>query len=190
MRIAHVTACRACRRCVESRSACGAGVFLSSASVRIRDNRAIRILAHSVHFRVGGGGRRAARLSPDGATLAWLRWNHPSMPWDATELVIRDLDSGTESVIAGGPDESVLEPRLVEPVPLHTGLRSRDRRQRRGRDRAKKPRVRRARPPRSRRHDHRSGHAVLTDHVAARRPRRHAELSFYAQVAGLRPSQQ
>jgi dipeptidyl aminopeptidase/acylaminoacyl peptidase len=53
----------------------------------------------------------APRLSPDGATLAWLRWNHPSMPWDATELVIRDLDSGKESVIAGGPDESVLEPR-------------------------------------------------------------------------------
>jgi dipeptidyl aminopeptidase/acylaminoacyl peptidase len=33
------------------------------------------------------------------------------MPWDATELVVRDLDSGEELVIAGGPDESVLEPR-------------------------------------------------------------------------------
>jgi dipeptidyl aminopeptidase/acylaminoacyl peptidase len=53
----------------------------------------------------------APRLSPDGAMLAWLRWNHPSMPWDATELVVRDLDSGEELVIAGGPDESVLEPR-------------------------------------------------------------------------------
>ena len=53
----------------------------------------------------------APRLSPDGTTLAWLRWNHPSMPWDATELVVRDLDSGEELVIAGGPDESVLEPR-------------------------------------------------------------------------------
>ena len=53
----------------------------------------------------------APRLSPDGGTLAWLRWNHPSMPWDATELVVRDLGSGDELVIAGGPDESVLEPR-------------------------------------------------------------------------------
>lgn len=53
----------------------------------------------------------APRLSPDGATLAWLRWNHPSMPWDATELVVRDLGTGEELVIAGGPDESVLEPR-------------------------------------------------------------------------------
>jgi dipeptidyl aminopeptidase/acylaminoacyl peptidase len=56
----------------------------------------------------------APRLSPDGATLAWLRWNHPSMPWDATELVIRDLGSGEESVIAGGPDESVSEPRWCD----------------------------------------------------------------------------
>jgi len=53
----------------------------------------------------------APRLSPDGGTLAWLRWDHPSMPWDATELVVRDLTSGEELVIAGGPDESVLEPR-------------------------------------------------------------------------------
>jgi dipeptidyl aminopeptidase/acylaminoacyl peptidase len=53
----------------------------------------------------------APRLSPDGRTLAWLRWNHPSMPWDATELVVRDLDTADELVISGGPDESVLEPR-------------------------------------------------------------------------------
>lgn len=53
----------------------------------------------------------APRLSPDGTRLAWLRWDHPSMPWDAVELVVRDLGSGDESVIAGGPDESVTEPR-------------------------------------------------------------------------------
>jgi dipeptidyl aminopeptidase/acylaminoacyl peptidase len=53
----------------------------------------------------------APRLSPDGTSLAWLRWNHPSMPWDATELVVRDLASDDETVIAGGPGESVIEPR-------------------------------------------------------------------------------
>ncbi len=53
----------------------------------------------------------APRLSPDGTTLAWLRWNHPSMPWDATELVVRDLAGGQELVVAGGHAESVLEPR-------------------------------------------------------------------------------
>lgn len=35
----------------------------------------------------GGGDFVAApRLSPDGSTLAWLRWDHPDMPWDAAEL--------------------------------------------------------------------------------------------------------
>ena len=28
----------------------------------------------------------APRVSPDGATLAYVCWDHPSMPWDATEL--------------------------------------------------------------------------------------------------------
>jgi dipeptidyl aminopeptidase/acylaminoacyl peptidase len=54
----------------------------------------------------------APRLSPDGTTLAWLQWNHPSMPWDDTQLVVRDLGSGEEMVVAGGPGESVLEPRF------------------------------------------------------------------------------
>jgi dipeptidyl aminopeptidase/acylaminoacyl peptidase len=53
----------------------------------------------------------APRLSPDGTTLAWLQWYHPSMPWDDTELIARDLESGEETVVAGGPGESVLEPR-------------------------------------------------------------------------------
>jgi dipeptidyl aminopeptidase/acylaminoacyl peptidase len=53
----------------------------------------------------------APRLSPDGRTLAWLQWNHPAMPWDDTELVVRELDSGVETIVAGGPGESVTEPR-------------------------------------------------------------------------------
>ncbi|MDT7656710.1 MAG: hypothetical protein QOF38_1425 [Pseudonocardiales bacterium] len=52
----------------------------------------------------------APRLSPDGRVLAHLRWNHPAMPWDATELVLLDLASGTPTVVAGGPGESVAEP--------------------------------------------------------------------------------
>ena len=53
----------------------------------------------------------APRLSPDGATLAWLQWDHPDMPWDAAQLVVRDLATGEDTVVAGGPGESVAEPR-------------------------------------------------------------------------------
>lgn len=53
----------------------------------------------------------APRFGPDGTTLAWVQWNHPSMPWDATELLVRDLGNGEQTVVAGGPGESVSEPR-------------------------------------------------------------------------------
>lgn len=53
------------------------------------------------------------RLSPDGTKLAWLTWNHPNMPWVASELWIGDFN-GDEIVnrvrIAGGPTESVFQP--------------------------------------------------------------------------------
>jgi len=53
----------------------------------------------------------APRLSPDGARMAWLQWNHPNMPWDDVELVVRDLATGADIVVAGGRGESVSEPR-------------------------------------------------------------------------------
>ncbi|WP_448627430.1 prolyl oligopeptidase family serine peptidase [Geodermatophilus sp. URMC 64] len=49
------------------------------------------------------------RQAPDGATLSWLQWNHPDMPWDAAQLVVRAPD-GTETVVAGGGGESVVSP--------------------------------------------------------------------------------
>ncbi|SDH09998.1 S9 family peptidase [Klenkia brasiliensis] len=48
------------------------------------------------------------RLGPDGA-LSWLQWQHPDMPWDAAQLVVRAAD-GTETVVAGGAGESVVQP--------------------------------------------------------------------------------
>ncbi|WP_343983473.1 S9 family peptidase [Pseudonocardia aurantiaca] len=85
-----------------------------SASTDVQ-NEIVRLAAHAPsepEVLVSGPDFVAApRLSPDGGTLAWLQWNHPSMPWDATQLVVRDLTTGEETVVAGGPGESVLEPR-------------------------------------------------------------------------------
>ncbi len=52
----------------------------------------------------------APRISHDGGRLAWVAWDHPSMPWDDTVLRVRDLTTGEEVVVAGGPGESVGEP--------------------------------------------------------------------------------
>lgn len=57
------------------------------------------------------------RLSPDGSRLAWLSWNHPDMPWDATALRLADLDEdglprATRLIAGGDPDrpEAVQQP--------------------------------------------------------------------------------
>jgi dipeptidyl aminopeptidase/acylaminoacyl peptidase len=63
------------------------------------------------------------RLSPDGASLAWLSWDHPRMPWQGTTLWLADvLADGTlaEPVrIAGGEDESVCQPEWSPDGLLH-----------------------------------------------------------------------
>ena len=54
-----------------------------------------------------------------GDRIAWIRWDHPRMPWDGTELVVGRLDLDTAgdpvsvadaTVVAGGPDESIVQP--------------------------------------------------------------------------------
>jgi dipeptidyl aminopeptidase/acylaminoacyl peptidase len=54
------------------------------------------------------------RISPDGARLAWLSWNHPNMPWDGTELWVAPIEAdgslGTAERVAGGRDESIFQP--------------------------------------------------------------------------------
>ena len=56
----------------------------------------------------------APRLSPDGGQLAWLCWQHPNMPWDGVELwvaaVAADGSLGPAELVAGGPEESILQP--------------------------------------------------------------------------------
>lgn len=54
------------------------------------------------------------RLSPDGKQLAWVSWDHPDMPWDATQLWVADLGPdqtlGRLRLVAGGENESVQQP--------------------------------------------------------------------------------
>ncbi len=58
------------------------------------------------------------RLSPDGRRLAWLVWDHPDMPWDATRLMTAELGADGELMdvrcvagAAGG--EAVLQPEFL-----------------------------------------------------------------------------
>ena len=65
----------------------------------------------------------APRLSPSGRRLAWLSWDHPRMPWDGTELWVAELaGDGSltgERLVAGGPEESVLQPLWSPSGALH-----------------------------------------------------------------------
>jgi dipeptidyl aminopeptidase/acylaminoacyl peptidase len=55
------------------------------------------------------------RLSPDGSRLAWLAWDHPSMPWTSAILYLAELGVNglprTQPIrVAGGATESVFQP--------------------------------------------------------------------------------
>jgi len=55
------------------------------------------------------------QVDGDGSHLAWLSWDHPDMPWGSTRLWVAELDAagelGQPVPVAGGPGESVFEPR-------------------------------------------------------------------------------
>jgi len=65
----------------------------------------------------------APRPSPDGTRLAWLEWDHPDMPWDATRLrtasFAEDGSLGPSDLAAGGHDESIAQPEWSPDGVLH-----------------------------------------------------------------------
>ena len=65
----------------------------------------------------------APRPSPSGDRVAWLEWDHPDMPWDATRLrVARFAADGTLEVpelVAGGMEESIVQPEWSAEGELH-----------------------------------------------------------------------
>jgi dipeptidyl aminopeptidase/acylaminoacyl peptidase len=102
--------------CVRERHEPGAEVVNELVAVTI-DGGDVRTIAAGHDFFA------APRISPDGARLAWLTWDHPRMPWDGTELWVGDLAADGSvagaSVVAGGPDESVLQPEWSPAGDLH-----------------------------------------------------------------------
>ncbi|MGW0758694.1 prolyl oligopeptidase family serine peptidase [Streptomyces sp. NPDC002814] len=81
-----------------------AAVPLDGSAAEHRD--AVRELTDDRHRFVTG-----PRISPDGRRAAWLAWDHPRMPWDATELVVADVDGVFRAArtVAGGPGESIAQ---------------------------------------------------------------------------------
>ena len=90
------------------------------------DPAAIRVLVSGAQFFA------SPTPSPDGSRLAWICWNHPSMPWDGTELRVGPvgggpgagsgagpLDVASAALVMGGPQESVLAPRWRDDATLY-----------------------------------------------------------------------
>ena len=56
-------------------------------------------------------------ISTSGDRLAFVVWDHPNMPWDGTQLVMADIDAaglGSDTLVAGGIDESIYQPAWME----------------------------------------------------------------------------
>ena len=55
------------------------------------------------------------KISPDGKKFCWIQWNHPSMPWDNTQLSHAEINQSgifNEQVVAGDNfDESIFQPQ-------------------------------------------------------------------------------
>jgi dipeptidyl aminopeptidase/acylaminoacyl peptidase len=63
------------------------------------------------------------RLSQDGSRLAFMTWNHPNMPWDGCELWVAEVEEdgslGSMTLVAGGSEESIVQPEWSPDDVLH-----------------------------------------------------------------------
>ncbi len=55
-------------------------------------------------------------LSPDGTRLAWIAWDHPAMPWDASELRVGTVEDGrvTAWTARAGGSTSPVQPVWID----------------------------------------------------------------------------
>jgi dipeptidyl aminopeptidase/acylaminoacyl peptidase len=76
----------------------------------------IRVLAATHHF------LSCPRLSPDGAWLSWIGWDHPSMPWDETTVCMAPVsggEAGPAQVVAGvDGDQAIVQAEWTGPRTL------------------------------------------------------------------------
>jgi dipeptidyl aminopeptidase/acylaminoacyl peptidase len=96
----------------------GAGEVVNTlVAVALDGEREVEVLVEGADF------YSTPRLSPDGTRLAWLRWNHPNMPWDGTELWVGSIGTGgaieSAEQVAGGPEESIFQPEWSPAGVLH-----------------------------------------------------------------------
>jgi dipeptidyl aminopeptidase/acylaminoacyl peptidase len=107
--------------CVRESHAAGSATGLAARAVVTREIVAVPLDGSAasdpdaVRRLVGGSDFLAfPRPSPTGTQLAWIRWDHPRMPWDGTELCVAQVAAdgtvGAPQVLMGGPGESVLGP--------------------------------------------------------------------------------
>jgi dipeptidyl aminopeptidase/acylaminoacyl peptidase len=81
------------------------------------DNRLVAISLQDGAVRTLASGRTfyaAPALAPDGASIAFLAWDHPHMPWDAAQVCVAQIDEAGEletiRVIAGDASHSAFQP--------------------------------------------------------------------------------
>jgi dipeptidyl aminopeptidase/acylaminoacyl peptidase len=93
----------------ETHTASGTAAEVRNEIVRIGADGAVEVLVSGPDF------VSDPRREPGGPALAFLRWDHPDMPWDAAQLVVLD-GNGTEHVIAGGRSADGSGESVVQPV--------------------------------------------------------------------------
>ena len=96
--------------CVEERLEAGA---TSHRLVAVATDGSLRTLP----LVTGGDFVAAPRVSPAGDRLAWVTWDHPSMPWDVSALRVASLEERADGIalaadhrVAGGVRSSVGQP--------------------------------------------------------------------------------
>ncbi|MEM1172202.1 MAG: S9 family peptidase [Cyanobacteria bacterium P01_H01_bin.35] len=95
--------------CIQEDHTKGAEPVNRIVSINLKNGEDIQILAEGYDFYA------SPCLSNDGSQLCWISWNHPNMPWDATELWVAPVNTdgslGEISLVAGGKEESIFQPQ-------------------------------------------------------------------------------